>query len=54
MRIAAMVSGGTLRKAIFPVGKSPAHTSVTKVNNMKARVSREERMRISWMSDFDF
>ena len=35
-----MVSGGTLRRATLPVGKSPAHTKVTNVSSTKARVSR--------------
>src|SRR5712691_12075002 len=45
IRIAAMVNGGTLRRATLPVGISPAHTNVTSVNNTRARVSRGERMK---------
>lgn len=50
-RIAPMVKGGTLCKAIFPVGIKPAHTMVTSVSKRNARVSREVCMRAGTVAE---
>src|SRR5260221_5293283 len=51
IRIAAIVIGGTPRKAILPVGISPAHTIVTSVNSRNARVSRDTCMKTGTVAE---
>jgi hypothetical protein len=47
----SIVKGGTLCKAILPVGINPAHTKVTRMSKRNARVSRDVRIRAGTVAD---